>query len=32
MAFVADISAIGSAVLVSVFALWMLKQLFTDNN
>jgi hypothetical protein len=32
MSFVADIAAIGSAILVSVFALWMLKQLLSDNN
>jgi len=32
MSFIADLAAIGSAVLVTVFALWMLKQLFTDNN
>jgi hypothetical protein len=32
MAFVADIAAIGSALLALVFSLWMLKQLFTDKN
>lgn len=32
MSFIADIAAIGSSVLVTVFSLWMLKQLFTDNN
>jgi hypothetical protein len=32
MSFIADLAAIGSSILVTVFALWMLKQLFTDNN
>lgn len=32
MSFVADISAIGAAVFVAVFAVWMLKQLFSDKN
>jgi len=32
MSLVADISAIGTAVVVVVFSLWMLKQLFADNN
>jgi len=31
MSFVADIAAIGSMVMVTIFALWMLKQLFSDN-
>jgi hypothetical protein len=29
MSFVADIAAIGASVFVSIFALWMLKQLMT---
>jgi hypothetical protein len=32
MAFVADIAAIGAAVFVTVFAVWMLKQLLASNN
>lgn len=32
MSFVADLSAIGSAVFVALFSLWMIKQLFSDNN
>jgi hypothetical protein len=32
MSFVADIAAIGSMIMVSIFSLWMLKQLFTDKN
>ncbi len=32
MSFIADIVALGSAAFVAVFALWMLKQLFADNN
>jgi hypothetical protein len=32
MSFVADLAAIGSTIFVSVFALWMLKQLLSDNN
>ncbi len=31
MSFVADIAAIGTAVFVAVFAVWMLKQLFAGN-
>lgn len=31
MSFVADLAAVGSAVLAVVFSLWMLKQLFSDN-
>lgn len=30
MNFVADIVAIGSMLFVSIFALWMLKQLFSS--
>jgi len=32
MSFVSDIAAIGSMIMVAFFALWMVKQLFTDNN
>jgi hypothetical protein len=32
MSLIADVAAIGSAILVTVFSLWMLKQLFTDKN
>jgi len=32
MSFVADIAALGSALLAVSFSLWMLKQLFTDKN
>lgn len=32
MSIISDVAAIGSSILVAVFALWMLKQLFTDNN
>jgi hypothetical protein len=32
MAFVADIAAIGAAVFVAAFAVWMLKQLLASNN
>jgi hypothetical protein len=32
MSFIADIAAVGSALLAVVFSLWMLKQLFTDKN
>lgn len=32
MSVVADIAAIGSMVGVAFFALWMVKQLFSDNN
>ena len=31
MAFIADISAIGTAAIAIGFSLWMLKQLFADN-
>ncbi len=31
MSLIADISAIGTALVAVVFSLWMLKQLFTDN-
>ena len=30
MSFIADISAIGTALVAVGFSLWMLKQLFTD--
>jgi hypothetical protein len=30
MSFVADIAAIGSMIMVTIFSLWMLKQLFTS--
>jgi hypothetical protein len=30
MSFVADIAAIGTAILAVGFSLWMLKQLFSD--
>jgi len=32
MAFVADIAAIGAAVFVALFSLWMLKQFLASNN
>ena len=32
MAIVADIAAIGSAVMVVIFATWMVKQLMAGNN
>ncbi len=32
MSFISDIAAIGSMIMVTIFALWMVKQLFTDNN
>lgn len=32
MAFVADLAAIGSAVMVTIFAVWMVKQLMAGNN
>jgi hypothetical protein len=32
MAIVADIAAIGTAVFVAVFAVWMVKQLLASNN
>ncbi len=31
MSFIADLSSIGTAILAVGFSLWMLKQLFTDN-
>lgn len=30
MAIIADVAALGSAVLVTVFSLWMLKQLLSS--
>ncbi len=30
MSLIADISAIGTALVAAAFALWMLKQLFSD--
>lgn len=30
MSFIADISAIGTAIVAVGFSLWMLKQLFSD--
>lgn len=32
MSYVADVASIGSVILAVVFALWMLKQLFSDKN
>jgi hypothetical protein len=32
MAFVADFVAIGSMIMVTLFSLWMLKQLFSSSN
>jgi hypothetical protein len=32
MSLIADVAAIGSYALAVVFSLWMIKQLFTDNN
>lgn len=31
MSFIADLSSIGTAAVAVIFSLWMLKQLFTDN-
>jgi len=31
MAFIVDLSSIGTAILAAGFSLWMLKQLFTDS-
>jgi|GEM_PF-747541 len=30
MSLIADVSAIGTAIVAVVFSLWMLKQLFSD--
>jgi len=32
MSFVADLAAIGSSVMVVLFAMWMLKQFLTSEN
>jgi hypothetical protein len=32
MSYIADIAAIGTAILSVGFSLWMLKQLFSDSN
>jgi len=31
MSLIADLSAIGTAAVAVIFSLWMLKQLFSDN-
>jgi hypothetical protein len=31
MSFIADLASIGASILCIGFSLWMLKQLFTDN-
>ncbi len=32
MSFIADISSVGTALLAVAFSLWMLKQLFSNND
>ncbi len=32
MALISDIAAIGTAVMVVIFSLWMIKQVFTDQD
>lgn len=32
MSFVADVVTIGSMIMVTLFSLWMLKQLFSSSN
>ncbi len=32
MALISDIAAVGTAVLVVIFSLWMIKQVFTDQD
>ena len=32
MALISDIAAIGTSVMVVIFSLWMIKQVFTDQD